>query len=315
MALARCMAAAFMMASAVVQANQCSNGGECQSNSDTHSMLLLQTKLQMNVEETVRQSAYENLLSHLAQCVCPEDAEKSLPSLSTPTAMLATVARSRRYAPTKQFLEAVRHLKLPFFSRGGTLLSTLRNQGWMPWDYDSDFALAADTEEQAKLYVQELKDYLEGRDALFDVTISASATGFWVKHMNVSEWPVADGVIFYRRKEEEESGEKAWNERAASFECAGLVNVPARFLPAKFDDMTWEPFYDTEAPIPPNSTEFLDKIYGETWRCEAFNKCNSPDGALFKKDPSHCDMALYKGAKEYPLHTCGPSMQRGTVTV
>jgi len=252
----------------------------------------------------------------LAQCACPDDAEKSIPSLSTPSALSATAARSRRYPPTKQFLEAVRHLKLPFFSREGTLLSTLRKQGWMPWDFDGDFGLAADTGEQAKRYVQELKDYLESKDAQFEVTLGESAGydgTFRVDHRSVSEWPVADGVIFYRREEEEESREESWNERASSYECDGLVDMPARFLPAQFDDMTWHPFYDTEAPIPPNSQEFLDKIYGENWSCEAFNKCSSPDGALFKKDPKHCELALYKGAEDYPLHTCGLSMQRGPV--
>lgn len=309
-----CVTVAFMVSSAAVQATQCSGDGECRSHGDTQDIVsMLQTKLQMNVEHRGLRSAYENLLDHLAQCVCPDNAEKSLPSLSTPSARDATAARSRRYPATKQFLEAVHHLKLPFFLRGGTLLSTLRNQGWMPWDYDFDVGLAADTEEQAEHYVLELKDYLKSKDGQFTVTFNVSARSFRVNHWHVSEWPVADGLIFFRRKEEEESGEESWNERAPSYECKELVNVPARFLPVQFDDMTWQPFYDTKAPIPPNSQEFLDKIYGKSWSCEAFNKCNHPDGALFKKDAEHCRMPLYKGAEDYPLHTCGLSMQRGPV--
>lgn len=257
-------------------------------------------------------SAYANLLKSLAQCDCPLDSPNSPPYLSA----RATEMRGRQYPPTKQFLEAVQHLQLPLFLRAGTLLATIRNQGWMPYDYDFDVALAADSEDQADEYVQKLKSYLERQDSGFSVTHHAGKEDFVVEHANqAGGWPIADGVIFFRREAEENSGETSWNERKSSFQASNLVNLPRRFLPSEFGNMTWEPFYDTVAPAPPNFREFLDGIYGENWRCEAVNKCNEPNGMLFKEDPKHCKYSLYAGAADYPVHTCGPSMQRGQLAI
>merc|ERR1712046_284689 len=154
--------------------------------------------------------------------------------------------------------------------------------------------------------VQKLKDYLQKKDSRFTVKHDDEHS-FRVDHPSVSEWPVAAGVIFYQ--DQTTAGDEEWKTRQASDECVDLVNLPGKFFPAKFSDMTWAPFYTAKAPILPNFKEFLDGVYGAKWSCAAINKCNAPDGTLFKKDPGHCDMVAYKGAKEYPLHTCGLAMQ------
>lgn len=89
---------------------------------------------------------------------------------------------------------------------------------------------------------------------------------------------------------------------------------PPSSLPQTFEEVEWTPWYDTQAPIPPNAQQYLSTCYGEDWTCVAINKCNKPDGGLYKMDPRHCDMPCYAGAHDYPLRTCGSALQRGPTT-
>jgi len=161
------------------------------------------------------------------------------------------------------------------FPRNGLLLGIMRSKGFMPFDRDPDLAI------------------LDVDKSKFDNLAS------WQE--NVAGWPNADVVV--------------WRTTATHVHThanSGLSTNASQAFPLEdFTNLVSVPFYCSEVKVPRGSEHYLDAMYGAGWKTSMINKCNDPEGELFKQEAVRCTWGCYEGAIGEPYKSA-PS--RGNIS-
>lgn len=148
----------------------------------------------------------------------------------------------------------------------GLLLGIARSGGFIPFDRDNDLAI---------LDVDKPKyDQIKG----------------WYR--NVGGFPLADVQVWTT----DASQTMVQTEASTALPVHPSLTLPLEDL-TNFVNIS---FYCRTIRVPRGYEKYLALSYGADWNATQINKCNNPEGDLFRTDPAKCTWTCYEGAMEFP---------------